>query len=339
MEPYGKDWNCSSIKKCIKKDKCNLDKDIYERLLQYLDDNLTYKFLYGCGAPDDCLGNLYDFYLDVETNDYYVKTECGWKLAGSFIKCCKGERGCKGQDGQKGHQGCKGNKGDKGDKGNKGDAGVIGQKGDKGEKGGKGEEGLKGDEGDQGLKGDQGDQGLKGDQGDQGLKGDQGDQGLKGDQGDQGLKGDQGDQGLKGDQGDQGLKGDQGEKGQQGDCCGWLYWNSGSKQTSPSTFLKYGFSSSSEVETQIVVPSIQTLRNLHVRLSAAPGPGQSRTITINLNGLATTLAVTISGVATTGSNTVIIVPVVPFVLVSIQSTASSPATTPATVIASLQIMN
>ena len=58
-----------------------------------------------------------------------------------------------------------------------------------------------------------------------------------------------------------------------------------------------------ETSVQQIVTAPGTLKNLYVKLSAAPGAGKSRTFTIRKNRVDTALAVTVSGTATTGSDT------------------------------------
>lgn len=62
----------------------------------------------------------------------------------------------------------------------------------------------------------------------------------------------------------------------------------------------------SEGLAQVIIPRSGTLKNLYVKLSAAPGAGsptKSKTVTVRINGVNTSLAVSVSGTSTTNSNT------------------------------------
>jgi hypothetical protein len=58
-----------------------------------------------------------------------------------------------------------------------------------------------------------------------------------------------------------------------------------------------------EAQVQAVCPRSGTLKNLYVRVSNAPGAGASRTITVRINGVNTTLTATVAGAATSNNNT------------------------------------
>jgi hypothetical protein len=96
-----------------------------------------------------------------------------------------------------------------------------------------------------------------------------------------------------------------------------LYYNSGGNLTNGGSYLLYGDQDSVESATQILINRSGTLRDLYVMLGSAPGGITTRTFTVNLNGVATTLVVTITGASTTGSNTVDTVAVVVNDLLSI----------------------
>lgn len=66
--------------------------------------------LTGNGKPNDTLGSDGDSYIDLDTWDYYTKSNGTWTSAGN-IKGTKGDKGSDGKDGSDG------NKGDKGDSG------------------------------------------------------------------------------------------------------------------------------------------------------------------------------------------------------------------------------
>ncbi len=70
------------------------------------------------------------------------------------------------------------------------------------------------------------------------------------------------------------------------------------------TFIQIGGSGSTAVENnaKIVVTRTVTLQNLFVNLSAAPGAGTSKTVTIRKNGVNTVLAVTVANAATTANS-------------------------------------
>jgi hypothetical protein len=78
-----------------------------------------------------------------------------------------------------------------------------------------------------------------------------------------------------------------------------------------------------------------TLKNLFVKLTAAPGGAASYRVTIRLNGANTALVVNVTGAATTGSDTVDTVAYAAFDLVSAEvNLIGGPG--PSTVIASVQ---
>ena len=127
----------------------------------------------GRGAPSSDLGRKGDSYIDLESWNFYVKYDDGWKLEGNI----KGDQGPKGDTGAVGATGATGPKGDTGDQGPKGD---TGEKGDTGDQGPQGETGPQGAQGEQGEQGPQGEQGLQGETGEQGPKGETGDKGEDG---------------------------------------------------------------------------------------------------------------------------------------------------------------
>ncbi len=75
-----------------------------------------------------------------------------------------------------------------------------------------------------------------------------------------------------------------------------------------------------ENKTQIVATRSGVVQNLYVSLTAAPGVGTSKTLTVRINGVNTALAVTVAGAATTGNNTANVISFVAGDLISIQVT-------------------
>ena len=93
----------------------------------------------------------------------------------------------------------------------------------------------------------------------------------------------------------------------------------------------------------ILAPRTMTLSNMYVSLvtsasllPAPPGPGNSRTFVIQVNGINTLLAVTISDLASMGNNTVNNVSVIINDIITLIQTDTS-GSTPATGIISLQV--
>ena len=135
-------WNYETIQVYIDDQIDNIDKKIYDKFKCYLKDKKGYRFLYGCGGPEECLGEMDDFYLDVKTGNYFIKTKCEWRIAGSF-NCCKQER-CKGQKGDRGMKGDKGQKGEPGGGSTGGTGGPTGPAGINGSTGATGPTGPAG---------------------------------------------------------------------------------------------------------------------------------------------------------------------------------------------------
>lgn len=97
-----------------------------------------YSVLTGNGTPESSLGENGDSYIDLDTWDYYVKSNETWNKSGNI----KGTTGAKGDTGAQGEKGDQGIQGEKGDKGDAGDQGIQGEKGDQGIQGEKGDTGI-----------------------------------------------------------------------------------------------------------------------------------------------------------------------------------------------------
>ncbi|MEP7234129.1 MAG: hypothetical protein ABI778_02420 [Ignavibacteriota bacterium] len=95
--------------------------------------------------------------------------------------------------------------------------------------------------------------------------------------------------------------------------------NTGINSTS-TNFLQFGGFGDNGIEnkTQIVITRAATLQNLYINLTAAPGAGASKTVTVRVNGVNTALTVTVAGAATAGNNTANTVSVAAGDLLSIQ---------------------
>jgi len=76
-----------------------------------------------------------------------------------------------------------------------------------------------------------------------------------------------------------------------------------------------------------VIPAAGNITNFRIILSVAPGAGNSRTFTVRLNGVGTSLAITISGTDTSGTGAGPL-SVTPGQVIAVRSTSSgSPAAT------------
>lgn len=199
-------WDYDSIIKYVTQSQNVIEPEINDRMTCYATNKQGYRFLYGCGEPDECLGKLYDFYLDIGTTNYYIKTECGWSRVGKF-GCCVCPKG------QKGDPGAQGLKGEPGATGAVGPAGPAGPPGPQGPQGLPGPQGLKGEPGEQGPPGPPG---LKGDTGQTGATGQKGEPGAQGPQGPPGQTGQKGEPGEPGPAGQKGEPGEPGETGPAG---------------------------------------------------------------------------------------------------------------------------
>lgn len=93
---------------------------------------VTTKWHNGSGEPSAGTGSNGDFYLDTDTNAYYVRTSTGWSASGTSLV---------GPQGQQGPQGIQGPKGDQGDQGPTGANGRTWHTGDGQPDGGLGEVG------------------------------------------------------------------------------------------------------------------------------------------------------------------------------------------------------
>lgn len=82
------------------------------------------------------------------------------------------------------------------------------------------------------------------------------------------------------------------------------------------------FGDTTQTNVQMTCPTAGTLKKLYIRLTAAPGAGDTRTFTIYKNGSSTGLTVTISDVATTGNDTSNTVAVVAGDLLALQCAAT-----------------
>lgn len=227
-----------------------------------------------------------------------------------------GPAGATGATGATGPQGATGASGAQGPKGDIGPAGATGTQGPKGDTGATGAQGLKGDTGSAGSTGATGPQGPKGDTGAagaagaQGLKGDKGDTGAAGAPGAQGPKGDTGDTGPVGATGAAGPAGATGPQGPPG--------AGGSTISGSVTFVDpldttgfSGLGNQQNTATTVgdaasVLASGGTIRGLRGHLTLGVG---AVTLTLMLNGAATSLTCTFSGPATTCSDTTDSVPV------------------------------
>jgi len=162
--------------------------------------------LHGKGAPNNSMGKIGDFYIDLNSaNMYGPKDKKGWgvpislkgpagspgasivsggksSVAPSVIAGPKGDVGPKGEAGAKGETGAKGEKGDIGPAGPAGSSGGSGG-GAPGPAGAPGATGAAGANGAQGIQGVAGEKGETGTAGAQGLQGAPGAQGPKGETG------------------------------------------------------------------------------------------------------------------------------------------------------------
>src|SRR5437667_7760611 len=82
-----------------------------------------------------------------------------------------------------------------------------------------------------------------------------------------------------------------------------IRWNSGSN-LSDNTFQLYGKQDTVEEQSQLVFLEKGILSNLTVKLTSAPGIGNSRKFTVKLNSVNTSLDVIIADNATSGSNNI-----------------------------------
>ena len=97
-------------------------------------------FLSGNGAPAISLGSLGNSYVDLETGDFYHRSEAGW----GFVINIKGPAGPSGQKGDPGEPGPKGDTGADGAPGPQGAPGTDGQPGAEGRQGTAGPAGADG---------------------------------------------------------------------------------------------------------------------------------------------------------------------------------------------------
>lgn len=84
----------------------------------------------------------------------------------------------------------------------------------------------------------------------------------------------------------------------------------------------YVVSSANEFTASYVMTDTYTLRKLYVKLSSAPGVGNSRTFTVRVNAVDTTLAVTITGALKDASNLINTIAVLPGDRVSVRTTST-----------------
>lgn len=100
-----------------------------------------------------------------------------------------------------------------------------------------------------------------------------------------------------------------------------IYLNSGGNLTA-NNYIYYATQSATETQSQLLINRTGTINNLHVYLGTAPGVGNSRTFTVNVNGSPTSLLLTLSNTTNQGSNTVDTIEVNSGDLLSVHHTVS-----------------
>ena len=199
-------------------------------------------------------------------------------------------------------------------KGATGPAGTNGVTGPQGPQGPpNGPTGPTGPTGSQGLVGPTGPDGLPGTPGAAGSTGPTGIQGLVGSTGPTGSgltgsTGPTGTQGLIGPTGPTGPgltgpTGAQGAVGATGFSLSTIHLNSNSNLGN-NFYIGYGYQDVTELQASFLMTRSGTLKNLFVYLSAATGGIATRTFTVRVNSVNSSVTVSITGVAVSGSDTV-----------------------------------
>jgi hypothetical protein len=192
---------------------------------------------------------------------------------------------------------------------------------------------LTGAQGAVGSQGPQGTAGATGPQGAIGSQGPQGIQGIQGIQGNVGAQGPAGPQGVAGIAGVQGPAGTQGPQGATGVSAVPFVGSTAGRAISSATatrFVGIGDDDANEAIVQIPSPVSGTIRNLRVRLGAAPDNGggiDQYTLTLRISGVSTTVSCVIAETVNTCENLVNTATVTEGQLIALQVVPSNgPAT-------------